>query len=305
MAVFNLFSKRQKALTEEPSDILIYDKLPSPFRVQVVHIINDAFGTFVGYSIDPVEMLCKEIHDILCREYGLFDLNVSRGYQERIEEHILREKDINRVLDSIELCFRAVAKVITSDHNYQTSTTRKLEANEAIEELNQRFKEHAIGYQYEDGELIKVDSTYIHSEIVKPTLSLLHNSTFSGANEEYLKAHEHYRHGRNKECLAECLKTFESTMKIICKAKGWSYDEKDTSSTLIKVCLNNDLIPSYMQSQLTSLRSLLESGIPTIRNRIGGHGQGSIPITADDETTRYTLNLTGSNVIYLIELSKL
>jgi hypothetical protein len=49
---------------------------------------------------------------------------------------------------------------------------------------------------------------------------VLWSAKFDGANEEYLKAHEHYRHRRNKECLTECLteclKAFESTMKIIC-----------------------------------------------------------------------------------------
>jgi hypothetical protein len=47
--------------------------------------------------------------------------------------------------------------------------------SEAIEELNNRFKEHGVGYQYASGEIIKFDSTFVHSEIVMPTLILLHN----------------------------------------------------------------------------------------------------------------------------------
>ncbi|CAN5407523.1 hypothetical protein BH09BAC6_BH09BAC6_12210 [soil metagenome] len=301
MAIFELFSSRQKALKGGVSDILNYDILPETLRVQIIHIMNDAFGT--SYNNYHPEQAFKKIHDILCREYGLFNLNGRRVYQERVAEFMLQESKVERVIDAIEVVFKYIDRVIREDWTYKQNTTRELNEDQAISELNERFKKHAIGYQYESGEIIKVNSTYIHSQIVKPALQLLHNKKFSGANEEYLKAHEHYRHGRNKECLTECLKSFESTMKIICKAKGWGYDDKDTSSILIKTCFENNLIPSFLQSQLSSLRSLLESGIPTLRNRLGGHGQGANLTLVDDQTTRYTLNLTGSNIIFLIESS--
>lgn len=67
--------------------------------------------------------------------------------------------------------------------------------------------------------------------------------------------------------------------------------------------LSNNLIPDYLQSQFNSLRSIIESGILTIRNRLGGHGQGHTPTQVDDKMTRYALNLTGANIIFLVELS--
>ena len=45
MAVFDLFSKRQRKARGEVPDVYVYDKLPQELRVQVVHIIQDAFGT--------------------------------------------------------------------------------------------------------------------------------------------------------------------------------------------------------------------------------------------------------------------
>jgi hypothetical protein len=50
---------------------------------------------------------------------------------------------------------------------------------------------------------------------VKPALSLLHDAGFDGPADEFMKGFEHYRHGRNKEAVAEALKAFESTMKAI------------------------------------------------------------------------------------------
>jgi len=308
MASHQLFSTRQQALRTEPSEVLTYDQLPQPLRVQIVHIVRDAMGAdrASGYSgTNLAEQAYKVLHDILCREYGIFELSGHDRYEEKMVNFILMEKDIERVLDAVELCIRFAKNAVPEYNEYLHYTERQLDGQQAIDELNERFKQHAIGYRYEIDRIIKVDSTYIHSEIVKPTLHLLFKPKFTGANEEYLKAHEHYRHGRNKECLTECLKAFESTLKIICTEKGWAFNSNDTSRALVNVILSNNLVPTYIQSQLTSLRSLLESGIPTIRNRLGGHGQGASLTHADDETTRYGLNLTGSNLIYLIELSGL
>ena len=94
-------------------------------------------------------------------------------------------------------------------------------------------------------------------------------------------------------------------MKIICKEKSWTYNSNDTSKKLINICLQNNLIPSFSQNQFTSLSNLLESGIPTIRNKLSGHGQGQVPQKVDDEITRYGMNLTATNILFLIEQSGL
>lgn len=305
MAIFNIFSKRQRKLRGEIPEILTYDDLPKKLRVQIIQIIKDAIGTPKFYD----QNIPRDTYDFICyslaREYGEFSLTDPNDYSEnQISDFFLKTQNNEEALDVIEFCFKYINIVISKDSSYTNHTNVNASPDDAIAELNQRFKEHGIGYQFEENEIIRVDSTYVHSEIVKPTLSLLLNKKFSGANEEYLKAHEHYRHGRNKECLSECSKAFESTMKVICKEKGWVFDEaKDTSRKLIQICFQNNLIPQFTQNQFTSLQNLLESGIPTIRNRQSGHGQGQIPQIVDDSMTRYGLNLTGSNIIFLVEQS--
>jgi hypothetical protein len=299
MATYDLFSKKQRLLREPPSDILSYD-LPKPLRVQINYILRDAYGT--GNYNGSTGDWYREIIRLLCREYGVISL-VSNIYDpvEELEAFILHERDPERALDAVMWCMRLVE---SASKNYPMNESG-LTLEQAVEELNERFKQHGVGYQYEGGEILRLDSTFIHSEIVKPTLTLLNNPVFANANTEYLSAHEHYRHGRNKECLTECLKAFESTMKIICANKGWTVAATATASVLITTIITSELVPLYIQSQMTALRSALESGVPTLRNRIGGHGQGPTVVTADDMTARYVLNLTGSNIIYLAELSNL
>ncbi|SFF11624.1 hypothetical protein SAMN05216167_12934 [Spirosoma endophyticum] len=260
-----------------------------------------------GYGPQEASKAYQYIHKALCKEYGVFTLNVENfsSDKEHIIRYLLKENNTEKVLDVVEVTFQYIEAVIPLINNYAYIAHISSSPDNAIEELNQRFKEHAIGYQYEASPIIRTDSTYTHSEIVKPALSLLSNEIFQGAFDEYTKAHEHYRHNRNKECLAECLKAFESTMKIICSQKKWKYDQKDTASKLIKACAENGLFQSFSETQLGSLKNLLEGGIPTIRNKFGGHGQGEVIQQVDSKLTRYCLNMTGTTIIFMIEQSNI
>lgn len=247
----------------------------------------------------------RRIHNTLCREYGKLHLGFHNDSdRDQLFQYFNRTNNVNEVIDIIEVTFQYIFLIKKNFEPY-THEKIKLRPDIAIEELNQRFKEHSVGYQFDGGQIIRIDSTYIHLEITKPTISLLQNSKFAGANEEYLKAHDYYKDGKNKECLTECLKAFESTMKIICKEKEWVYNETDTASKLINICFEQNLIPSFSQNQFSGLQNLLVSGIPPLRNKLGGHGQGQVPQIVADEMARYGLNLTGTNIIFLVEQSGL
>lgn len=303
MPIFELFSKRQKKLRGEMPDVYQYNDIPSGLRVQIVHIVRDAVGTdghWSNYATKAYEFM----HDALCREYGLFELKPhASSHEEALFDYFLQTKEADKTLDVIEMCFKVIDTYVRQ-YEYQQNTERKQDADSALSELNARFKEHAVGYQFESGELIRVDSALVHSEIVKPTLSLLRDKAFSGANEEFLKAHEHYRHGRNKECLVDCLKAFESTMKAIHTKRKWLFQGTDTAKSLIDSCINNGLVASFHQAQLTALRSLLESGVPTVRNKLGGHGQGALQVSVPDHLARYALNVAATNILLLAEAER-
>ncbi len=308
MAIINLFSKRQKKLRGEVPDVFSYDNMPQPLRVQIVHIIKDAIGEDRYSSDHHANDIYQFLQQTLCREYGVFMLG--KSHHDRPEGQVLnlllQSQETDKVIDVIEISFKYIDNILRDGYfQYSHYSNSKINPDEAINELNERFKEHGIGYSFDGGEIIRIDSTYIHTEITKPVIALLWNEKFKGANEEYLKAHEHYRHGRNKECLTECLKAFESTMKVICQEKGWKFNQTDTAKKLIQICFQNGLVPTFTQNQFTSLQNLLESGIPTIRNKLGGHGQGQTPQKVDDEMVRYALNLAGTNIIFLVEQSGL
>jgi hypothetical protein len=302
MGIFDLFSKRQK----EVPDVYQYEDINNNFRVQVVFIVKETFGEDKSYYQTYSSKAFTEIHRILCKEYGVFSL---QEYEDNdfkaIYDFFLSTEDYEKALDIIELSFKFINQYVRQDSYQYNTKGHKLSPDEAIEELNQRFKEHGIGYQFEANELIRIDSQFIHSEVVKPVLNLLNKTIYSGANEEFLKAHEHYRNNRNPECLNECLKSFESVMKAICDKNNWIYHQNDTSKRLIKICFDNNLIPTYLQTQFSSLQQLFESGVPTIRNKNSGHGQGVTQIQVTNEITSYMLHLTASNILFLIKQEEL
>lgn len=175
--------------------------------------------------------------------------------------------------------------------------------NDAIVELNYRFKQHNLGYEFANSQIITIDSTFLHKTAVKPALKLLFEEGFEGAEDEIRNAYERRRKGDNKNAILEAGKAFESTMKIICDKQGYAYDKnKDTAQKLITILENNGFYPSYMNAHLTSIRKTLETGLPVVRNKVAGHGQGNQIITIPDEYTDYALHLAATNILFLVRL---
>jgi hypothetical protein len=101
----------------------------------------------------------EKIHDTMCRELGLFNLgSTNNNNRSKCTEFILNTS-IENALDIIEYSFY-ILDVMYRAVNIQPnkSTGIKITPDQAIEELNIRFREHNIGYQFESGQLLRVDS---------------------------------------------------------------------------------------------------------------------------------------------------
>ena len=300
MSVVNLYSKQQKALTSQGPGIFTHDELPKSLRFQFVHVLRAAMGSdFPNGYYYPASDIAKEINHILCKEYGVPSLVPHKQHfaLSTLTEFFLEIANVEQCLDVIQVAFTVLKAKEERVRIYHP----EMRVNEAITELNERFKEHGIGFQFLSGQILRLDSQFAYQEMTVPALKLLEQPYLQGANQEFLSAHDHYRHGRYKECLNECLKAFESTLKAICHKRKWKYDQKDTAKTLIKICEDNKLFPVFMESHLTGLRTTLEAGVPTARNKTSGHGQGVVQITVSEQFAAYVLNLTAANIRFLAE----
>ena len=333
---YELFSRRQKRLRGEVSDVYQYETIPRELQVQIVHIWRDTLKSISFQSYNKTEFgdahdAYKTIYKELCREYGRFTLDEdsnfyqpeiddlyhqseSESYTDSVVEYFLEINETEMVIDVIEVSFRYIDQVFRDKFRENKSdgldeifgskhhdiSPNGVSPDEAIDQLNRRFRQHNVGYQYESGQIIRVDSQFIHSEVVKPALGFLSDPIYKGTNEEFLKAHEHYRKGNYKDCVNNCLKAFESCLKTICQKREWAYDDKKAAAKkLIQIVLDKKLIPPFMESHFSGFRGALESGLTTLRNRIAGHGDGPKTVPCPDYIAAYALHLTASNILLL------
>lgn len=304
MGVFDIFSKRQKRQRGGYSDVYAYDVMPRALRAQIVMIIDSAIGPADKWHYPSVSGNYIDIVKILRKEYGVFSLPPTKNgaYTAANDElfDFILNADTEECLDAVEISCLVIQECI-SDYQYIHGLRGDEVAAESISELNARFKEHAVGYQFENRRIIRIDSTFLHVEVTKEAITLLNSQNYEGAEAEFMKAHEHYRHGRHKESLNESLKTFESVMKSICSKRGWPLNGNETASGLLKVCFDNNLISSFWQTQFNGLKSILESSVPTARNRLSGHGQGIDNVSIPGYIAAYVLHMTASAVVFLVK----
>lgn len=317
MAIHDLFSKRQAQLRQQAPDVLHYDDVPQVLRVQIVRIMSEAWRQLRDFLYVPPEgTVYDDIKEILCHEYGLleseqlFDGPATRHHD--LVRYFLDLVRTERVLDVVQLGFHAILNAPDkygtravpfggklSEQELQTAAT--VTAQRAVQELNDRFREHRVGYQFSGRMIIRVDSEWMHAEVMKRCLVILSGSDYSGAQDEFLRGHEHYRVGNMKEAINECLKSFESVMKVICEKRGWSGADDASASKLISICFEGGLIPSFWSQHFNALQSLLKGGVAPARNKLSAHGQGAIPTGVPRHLVGYVINMTASAILFLTE----
>jgi AbiJ N-terminal domain 4 len=306
---YDLYSKRKKHLEygNQP-EIYQYENLPLEFRWQILYIWDSVASP---EKCAQYSNLWKKIHGLLLRNWGESSLPLGGFYPEEELDHfrqckhfLLNGTSIDKVLDLIELVFIFIDRDVRGfilDKQLDIEEMDMQHPDDAINELNHRFHQHVIGYQYEKGQIIRVDSSFIHTEVVLPALRLLSSQGFVGAEEEFLSAHRFYRQQEYKNAIVYALKAFESTMKSVCDKCGWTYQTTDCAKDLIGIVFQKQILPEYLRTQFSTLRSILQSGIPAIRNKTSGHGQGLHPTVVPEYLTAYALHLTASNIVFLMD----
>ena len=307
MPIFNTFAKRMKRDRDTGKPVIyVYDGLPEELRAQIVHIYTEISGeVLAGVSNSSTYREWEWINRTAANEMGKLRLgDPSREDFTQCLQFILNDENYEQVLSLIEITLGYIDECI-KQRNWEYG--HQLLAS-SISELNQRFQENSVGYQclkFETGlpfQFVRANSQYLHAETVEAAVSLLHDADFKGPLDEFMEAHKHYREGDGKAAIVSANNAFESAMKAICDKRGWDYDrDRATAKSLIDTLFRNGLIPSSMQSHFAGLRTTLESGLPTVRNNMGGHGQGADPVDVPKHIVSYALHLAATNIVFLIE----
>lgn len=296
--MYTLYSQRLKDASGEP-EVFKYNEFPPSFRNQFYTIVSN-----VLLHQDPALNLIPALCKVYAQEKGLKSIS-GNNYPENnslaaLQRYIdtCNSQDFLDFMDFIFGYFIANHKVQRAYCVFYDNFSK-----DAIEELNLRLKQHQLGYEFTNGQIIVKTNTFAHKNIVKPSLVLLADEEFRGAEDEYLAAFDRFRSGQNKDAILNAAKAFESVMKTICLGLGYPFDEKRaTIKPLVEILKTQSFFPAYLETHLSTICTALETGAATVRNKETGHGQGSHVETVGDEYVEYVLNLVASNIIFLYKL---
>lgn len=296
--MYTLYSQRLKDASGEP-EVFKYNEFPPSFRNQFYTIVSN-----VLLHQDPALNLIPALCKVYAQEKGLKSISGNNYPENNSLAALQRYIDTCSSQDFLDF-MDFIFGYFISNHKVQRAYCVFYDnfSKDAIEELNLRLKQHQLGYEFTNGQIIVKTNTFAHKNIVKPSLVLLADEEFRGAEDEYLAAFDRFRSGQNKDAILNAAKSFESVMKTICLGLGYPFDEKRaTIKPLVEILKNQSFFPAYLETHLSTICTALETGAATVRNKETGHGQGSHVETVGDEYVEYVLNLVASNIIFLYKL---
>jgi hypothetical protein len=173
----------------------------------------------------------------------------------------------------------------------------------ALGELDLRLREHGTVYRVADGKIIVSSDDFTHEKVVVPALQVLGEPGFENASHEFHEALEAYRNGKYDIALNKANHAFESTMKIIAGKMKWAYDDTATAKKMLDVMFNNGLLPTMRDTTMKSLATMMESDVPTLRNKMpsAGHGAGEKDADIPEAFAVYIISAAAANIRLLIE----
>ena len=299
--MYKLYSQRKKEAAGEIPDVYEYTVFPESFRNQYVYIVSDIFkevnksSRLHGKSDNIWDITCE----LFAREKGLKGISGNSTYCNTENAYAYIDYvDACNDEDFLDLLDFTVSYIICNEISSLYIGNKAID--HAISELNYRFSQHSLGYEIINGKLITKTDEHIHTNIVKPAFALLHQEEFRGAEDEFMLAWKHYKDRNFKDAILNAGKSFESVMKSICKHLNIQFNEQsDDAKKLILILRQNNFFPAYLESHMNGIRATLESGAPTVRNKIAGHGQGDEVKEISEAFASYALNLVATNIMFL------
>jgi hypothetical protein len=273
--------------------------------VQTANIVSGALGVVNTYSQYDATPIYDYIRQSVAHEHGRASLARDSHAPGDVLSCLRTEQDVSVWLDVVELSLRSIERNRGKIQAWERQHADiKISPEDAVAEINERFRRAGFGFRYESGKIFRADSELVHQEVTKPALDFLQDPRFAGANQEFRAAHDHFKAGEYRDCAVDALNALESTMKSICAAKKWEYPKGARAADLLKILRNENLFPNFADQSFEQLLATLKSGLPVVRNEVGAHGQGAQPVEIPAYVASYALNLAATKILFLADAFK-
>jgi hypothetical protein len=236
--------------------------------------------------------LCWDsLKESLKKEHGWEDL---RAYKSQIDWEVLNNtkefilRGVPRfVLDAVEIYHDLLSG------NKENSDPVKYQSR-----MNAIFEDGNVPWRLLEGRIIKVDSTWLESEIHTKAAELLSAHGFDGALAEFQQARSDLSSGDYKGAIHAANLAIESTIKSILGV------HQEKPGALFQKLIQSGLIPEYHQGFLKAFEEHILRSVPMARNfeKGVGHGQGVDINEPPKSLAELAVNLSGVLILYLLKL---
>lgn len=189
----------------------------------------------------------------------------------------------HKVLDTLEAFYKLLPE----------NETNSLQAN-----INAVLSEEYSPWLMSDGLMYMIDNRFLDA-LKEQVEADMKDEGFWGAHEEFKEARSYLLAGSVDVAIHKANCSFESALKSLLNQKG------GTLNSLLKtMSKETDLLDAVSPAAKNVISSKVLHGLTILRNNIGGHGQGAMPVDVPRAYGEFALNLAAAYTKFLIDLKR-
>lgn len=160
--------------------------------------------------------------------------------------------------------------------------------------LNSLLDLHDCPWRFMEGEFFKLDADFLGARQVEQAHGALAAHGFEGAANEFAQARKHAAGGEPMDTIVYAAKSFESVLKVM---TGRGHVNADR---LIKALASEGLLDDLPDYFRAGFGEQVLKTLPTLRNNLGGHGQGAQVVSVPPLYAELALQLAAAFNNFLI-----
>lgn len=161
-------------------------------------------------------------------------------------------------------------------------------------QINDAFEEEKCPWRLTDGAFFKVDSEFLAVQILERTQAMLKAEQFRGALDELMEARADLQAGDTKDAILKAGKSLESTLKSVLGR------DKGNASDLIRAFVSSQYCDDLPPELRTPFGDAVLMSLPFLRNKLGGHGQGTDIVDVPKPYAALAIHLGGAFAQFIL-----
>ncbi len=162
-------------------------------------------------------------------------------------------------------------------------------------EVNEAMVAFECPWRLSDGRFFQVDAAFLNDEVTQKGEDVLRERGFEGAHDEFREAREDLSDGQTKDAILKAFKSFESTLKTVLDRNNGDISE------LLRLFREGGFMDDIPEAHAKALSKQVLASLATLRNELGGHGQGNAVLDVPRPYALLALHLAGALNQFIVD----